>query len=87
MWVLTLHKDALEFLLIIFNGKSPSGHLGSAPCPAPWFSLLITTSGAAETMLFSPGLAGGMWVSNELEECSRGEALGLACGAGAELPG
>lgn len=63
MWVLTLHKDALEFLLIIFKGKSPSGHLGSAPCPAPWFSLLITTSGAAETMLFSPGLAGGMWVS------------------------
>lgn len=63
MWVLTLHKDALEFLFMIFSGRSPSGHLGSAPCPVPCFSLLIMSSGTAEMRLFSPGLAGGMWVS------------------------
>lgn len=63
MWVLTLHKDAQEFLLAVFHGRSPSGHSDSASCPVPSFSLLIMSIGAAEMKFFSPGLAGGMWVS------------------------
>lgn len=80
--MLTLHKDALEFLLNIFDGRSPSGHSGSAPCPVPCFSLLISSSGDAEVRLCSPGLAGGMWVSAGMGWRSVPEGCGPGAGQG-----